>query len=156
MLTGLFSMLQGMISRGKVTNTRIGPRTLLQITGLDGQTQQVVELLLPPGYSARPVAGADLLLLQVMGQADHVVALGGDSAGAAITDLAPGEFGMTDGAQRVVFRIGQYLELTSPTKVRVVSPRLECTGDIVAQCDGTYHTLSHHTHSHGTAPDPSV
>ena len=123
MLTGLFSMLQGMISRGKVTNTRIGPRTLLQITGLDGQTQQVVELLLPPGYSARPVAGADLLLLQVMGQADHVVALGGDSAGAAITDLAPGEFGMTDGAQRVVFRIGQYLELTSPTKVRVVSPR---------------------------------
>ena len=155
-MSAIGNVLKSLISRGKVTDTRVGPRTLLQISGLDGVTQQVVEILLPPGYSARPLPGSDVLLMQVLGQADHVVALGGDMTGNAITDLKPGEFGLSDGTQRVVFRVGQFIELNSPTKVRVVSPRLECTGDIVAQCDGTYHTLTSHTHSHGTAPDPSV
>ena len=42
-------ILKGLITRGKVTDTRVGPRTLLQISGLDGVAQQVVELLVKHG-----------------------------------------------------------------------------------------------------------
>lgn len=150
------------ILRGKVIATGLGPRTMLRVTGLDGQTVSVVELLLPPGYSARPFNGADVLLLQVAGTSDHVVALGGDCARVIITDLAPGEFGLTDGTQTVVFR-GGFLELVSPTKIRCVTPRLEVTGQIVAQCDGAASvTLDTHTHvaagtgGHTAAPDPGT
>jgi phage gp45-like len=146
MLDGLLSTLQGMICRGKVTNTRVGPRTLLQITGVDGQTQQVVELLLPPGYSARPIAGSDVLLAQVLGQADHVVALGGDNAGSTISDLAPGEFGLTNGTQRIIVR-GGFIEIDSPTYVLMTTPQLRVTGSIV-QGYGTSNTTDVGTHTH--------
>ena len=141
--------LKGMVTRGKVTDTRVGPRTLLQIAGLDGVTQQVVELLLPPGYSARPVNGADLLLMQVLGQADHVVALGGDNAGTTINDLAPGEFGLTNGTQKVVFR-GDHLQVTSPSYVLMDTPELRCTGAVTAYYGtGSHVGLTTHTHTQG-------
>lgn len=162
MLDRLAAALQSMLTRGKVTDARVGPRTLLQITGLDGVVQQEVELLLPPGYSARPVSGSDVLLAQVMGRGDHVVALGGDTAGHAIADLAPGEFGFSDGTQRVVFRT-DHLEFTSPFKVRMDTPRLECTGAIVENCDTAgFVSLGTHTHhaagvgGNTNAPNPGT
>ncbi len=151
MLDRLASAIRSAVTRGKVTQSRVGPRTLLQITGLDGVVQQTVELLLPPGYSARPIAGSDIALLQVLGSADHIIALGGDTAGNAIQDLAPGEFGLTDGTQSIVIRTG-YIQLISPTKIRVESPLLECTGEIVANCDTASVTLGTHTHAVTTAP----
>ena len=141
MLDRLGAAIKNAVTRGKVANTAVGPRTLMQITGLDGVTQQVVELLLPPGYSARPLSGADILLLQVMGSGDHVVALGGDFAGNAIADLAAGEFGLSDGTQMVIFRVGNMIQMISPTKVRIESPILECTGQVIANCDGAAATL---------------
>jgi phage gp45-like len=148
----LGNAIKTLVTRGKVAGAVVGPRTLMQITGMDGVTQQVVELLLPPGYSARPVAGADLLLLQVMGSGDHVVALGGDLAGGAIANLAPGEFGLSDGTQMVVFRVGNMIQMISPTKVRVEAPVLECTGQIIANCDaaGASVALGTHLHPPGT------
>lgn len=151
MLDRLASAIRSAVTRGKVAQSRVGPRTLLQITGLDGVTQQMVELLLPPGYSARPVSGADIALLQVLGSADHIVALGGDMVGNAIQDLAPGEFGLSDGAQMIVIRT-DHIQLVSPTKVRVESPVFQCTGEITANCDGASVTLGTHDHAVTTAP----
>jgi phage gp45-like len=156
MLDRIASAIKSAITRGKVANTRVGPRTFLQITGLDGVVQQTVELLLPPGYSARPVVGADLVLLQVMGSGDHVVALGGDMAGNAIADLAPGEFGLSDGTQMIIFRVGNMIQIKSPTKVRIESPLLECTGAIIADCDSGSVGLTTHKHGTGTAASGTV
>jgi phage gp45-like len=101
------------VVRGKVTNAIVGPRTLLVITGLDGEVIDTVEMLLPPGYSARPVSGADILMLQVLGSRDHMVAIGGDTAGAdAISDLAPGEIGLRNGPRQIVLRV-DHVEVTS-------------------------------------------
>jgi phage gp45-like len=129
MLERIASAIRSAVTRGKVTDSRVGPRTLLQVTGLDGVVQQTVELLLPPGYSARPAQGSDVTLHQVLGSADHVVALGGDMAGNVIKDLAPGEFGLTNGTQMIVVR-SDYIQVVSPTKVSLQTPLAECTGNL--------------------------
>lgn len=99
--------------RGKVAASRVGPRTLLLVRGLHNEAVSVVELLLPPGYSARPAAGADVLLMQVLGSRDHLVALGGDALGAdTIVDLQPGELGLRHGARQIVIRT-DHVEVTS-------------------------------------------
>jgi len=92
----------------------------------------------------------------VMGSADHVVALGGDLAGNAVDGLAPGEFGLSDGTNMVLFQ-GGILKLIAPTKVRIESPRLECTGEVVGNCDGPFVTLTQHKHpSNGAPPEPNT
>ena len=147
-------MSDSSVSLGKVTGSKMGPHTLLQIAGLDGVVQQTVVLLLPPGYSANPAPGSDLALLQVLGSSDHVLALGGGLAGHAIPTLAPGEFGLSDGTQMVIFG-GGIIRFVTPTKVRIEAPRLECTGAIVGNCDAAPVGLTTHTHAHGPAPDPN-
>jgi len=143
------------VTRGKVVAAKMGPRTLLQITGLDGVSQQTVELLLPHGMTANPKPGSDVVLLEVLGTSDHVVALGGDLAGNAVASLQPGEFGFSDGTNMILFQ-GGIIKVIAPTKIRIETPRLECTGDIVDHCDGEFHTLGLHTHDHGDPPDPNV
>jgi phage gp45-like len=110
--------LRSMVTRAKVVQSGVGPRVLVQVQGLDKE-QWTVELLHPPGMSARPRRGADVVLLQVLGSRDHVVAIGGDSVGGSIKDLAEGEVGISGFGARVVFRADR-LEITSaslPVKV---------------------------------------
>ncbi|MDT7952837.1 MAG: phage baseplate assembly protein [Acetobacteraceae bacterium] len=140
--------------RGVVTQSRIGPRTLLLVTGLDGEVANVVELLLPPGYSARPAQGADILLHQILGSRDHLVASGGDTAGQAIPDLQPGEFGMRDAnGQQLVFRL-DHIEMTTPAYVQVNAPLLKVSGDIIDNFATNPHNLAqmraiYNGHTHG-------
>jgi len=120
------SALRAMVTRAKVTDSRVGARTLLQVTGLDGETKQTVELLLPPGFVARPALGADLILLQVLGQRDHLVAIGGDAAAATVNDLAPGEVGLKCGDQIVIMRADK-VEIRSATRVDILAPQIVLT-----------------------------
>jgi phage gp45-like len=157
MLDRISSAIKNQVTRGKVVTVTIGGRTFLQVTGLDGVVQQTIEMLLPPGYSANPASGSDVVLLQVMGSADHVVALGGDFLGNAIGDLAPGEFGFSNGTQMVIVRTG-YIEMVSPTYILANTPTFKCTGEIIENCNGASVTLGTHTHGaglggHTTAPD---
>ena len=164
MLARLSSSLRSMVTRGKVTAAIVGPRTLLQITGLEGEVKHTVELLLPPGYSARPVAGADVTVFQVLGSRDHMVALGGDTSSQdAISNLAPGEFGLrhASGLQQVM-RNGGTLEVTGATFVHIActgtveidAPLLRVSGDIVDNYATNSHTMAQmraiydiHTHN---------
>lgn len=143
------------VTRAKVTGSKTGRRTMLQVSGLDGVKQNTVELLLPPGYTARPSAGGDLLLLEVCGSSDHVVAIGGESTGHGVADLQPGEFGLSNGGHTIVVRAG-FVEIKSSAKVRIDAPLLECTGAIVANCDSAKVGLTTHTHAHGAHPDSNT
>jgi phage gp45-like len=163
MLARLASAIRSLVTRAKVANAAIGPRTLLQISGLNSEAKTTVELLLPPGYSARPAAGADVVVLQVLGSRDHLVALGGDAAGQdAIADLSPGEFGLRQGDTTLVFRNTGTLEVTAPT-VRITGD-LHVTGDVVGGFGGG-DQVGLLTHNHGnvqtggdntSAPNPGT
>jgi phage gp45-like len=145
----LSSAMRSMLTGGKVMAARMGPRTLLQVTGLDGEVAQVIELLLPHGYSARPVAGSDVALLQMLGSRDQLVAIGGDLVGNAIADLAPGEFGLSDGTQTIVVRNG-FLEMNTPTYVKITAaryvdmetPQLRVSGDIIDNYETNTQTVA--------------
>ena len=119
-----------MVTRGKVRRARLGPqRTVLQVSVLKGEVKEGVELLLPPGMSAVPLAG-DVLLFQVGARRDHLVALVDDPA-CRIGDLKAGEFGFRDAnGQQVVFR-ADHLEITTPRKVVITA-----TGDVAINTQG--------------------
>ena len=96
----LGSAVRSMVTRATVQQSGVGARVLVQVNGLNNETY-AVELLHPPGISARPVRGADVVLLQVLGSRDHVVALGGDTTGGSIPDLAEGEVGLSGFGSRI-------------------------------------------------------
>ena len=107
-------------SRGKVQSSAVASRTMLTISGLDGELFQNVELLLPPGYVARPAAGADVLIQQINGSRDHKVAQFGDNTVDAVENLQPGEIGLSAGGQTFILRQDR-IELITPLKVLVMA-----------------------------------
>lgn len=129
----LGSAIRSTITRATITNAQVGPRTILQVQMLANEDTQTVELLLPPGRSANPAVGTDLVVLQITGTRDHLVALGGDLLGQAITDLASGEFGDQDARnQRIAYRTTM-LEIVTPLELVITSPvitvQAAATGD---------------------------
>ena len=112
-LARLGQALRSMVTRAIVQQSGVGPRIVVQVAGLDNEVF-AVELLHPAGVSARPRRGADVVLLQVCGARDHVVAIGGDNVGDAVPDLAEGEVGISAFGSRVVFRTNK-LEVTATT-----------------------------------------
>jgi len=139
--------MRSQVTRGTVTLSTVGPRTLLQLTGLEGETIDQVELLLPPGYSASPAGGSDVAVLQVLGSRDHLVALGGDTvAGDQIGDLAAGEFGFKRGASQVVFRNTGTVEITAVTTL--ITGDLHVTGQVIQGYGGSDQVgLGTHNHA---------
>jgi phage gp45-like len=119
-----------LMTRGIVKSAAVAKRIMISVDGLASESGRQIELLLPPGYSARPSNG-DVVLLQVGGSRAHLVALGGDTAGKHISDLAPGEFGITDGAgQQIVIRTDR-IEITTNKKIAVTA-----TGDATITAGG--------------------
>jgi len=118
------SAIRSTVTRAIVTNAQVGPRTILQVSGLDNEDVQTVELLQPPGRSSNPAAGTDVVVLQVTGTRDHLLALGGDMLGQAIAGLLAGEFGDQDArGQRIGYRTA-LLEIVTPLKLAVTAPTI--------------------------------
>jgi len=117
-LREIWSSLRSAVTRGKLVMSAYdagGRRTMLQGEGLEGETHQGIELLLPYGMSAVPDgATADYLLFQVQAMRDHKVAIGADDPALRIPDLARGEYGFRNGrGSQVVFRNNK-IEVTAP------------------------------------------
>lgn len=110
-LSRLSAAIRSLVTRGKVVRSGISSRSVILVDALANE-QFPVELLLPPGMSARPKVGGDVLLFQVLGTRDHVVALGGDSTGQAIADLSESEFGFALDGVRIVWRTDR-IEITT-------------------------------------------
>jgi phage gp45-like len=136
--------LVSMVTRGKVQLAVVGPRTMLQVTALDGETFSNVELLLPPGVFALPAGSADVLLLQVNGTRDHKVALGGDNIADRQADLQAGDRGMARGTARLIFRNNMTV-LQDPAKIVLQTPQLFWSPD-----GETLYPLATNAHTHTT------
>ncbi len=134
--------LATLITRGKVMLARMAARTLLQVTGLDNETFNNVELLLPPGYVASPLAGSDVILLQTNGLRSHLVALCGDNTADTVANLTPGEVGLARGPRSVILRVSGIV-LTDPQKIVLQTPELYWSPD-----GQTMHKLATDTHTH--------
>lgn len=153
MMHRVLGMLRALVTRGRIVSAVVGARTVVQITGLDGETFNGIEMLLPPGYSARPAAGADGLILQVLGSRDHLVVLGGDTAGGdAIADLASGENGLRNntGSIQLVMRNTGTVEITGNVKITgsaTIDGNLLVVGDITGG-DGSGDQIGLRTHTH--------
>jgi phage gp45-like len=143
MLTRLANAVRLMLTRVKVAASVVGPRVLLQVERYDGEVFNSIELLLPPGYQARPVAGADGLIVQVGSLAAHKVMLGGDNTADTLADLQPGEFGIATGGKRVMLR-KNYVEIVDPAEIRLVAPLLHWSPD-----GTTFFRLTDDQHVHG-------
>jgi hypothetical protein len=101
----LAAQIRSIVVRGKVALSKVSGRTLLQVTALDDDVHDQGELVLPPGYVALPKAGADVLELQISGQASHKVYIAGDHTDDAVVDLKTGEYGISSTGQSVILRV---------------------------------------------------
>ena len=129
------------VTRAKVSTATIGPRTMLQVTGLDNEVFDDVELLLPFGMVALPVAGSDVMLFQVNGSRDHKVALMGDNTGDVVATLGPGEIGFSRNGQTVLLRANG-VEVVTPLAINLAAPTTTAGGNLVAGvgASGTFST----------------
>ena len=149
---GVFRRMGATITRGKVAAAKVAARTILQLTGLANETPAGIELILPPGYVAVPLALADILIVPILGTRNHQVALGGDSTADTVRNLAPGESGLSQtGVRRVILRNG-YIEIVDPVKIVLNAPQVVWTPD-----NGeTFRTLATDLHNHETPDGPTT
>lgn len=83
------------------------------------------------------------MVVAVGGSRDHLVALAVDDRRYRSLDLEPGEVALYNNTgTRVVLRQGGVIEITAATKVRMVTPLLEVTGEIKDRCDTNGKTMS--------------
>lgn len=162
MIDRLAAMLRSAVTRAKITTSSLGLRTIAQVTGLANETKQSVEVLHPFGWFANPAAGADVVLLQVMGSRDHLVALGGDALNQSEA-CAQGEFGAKHSSGAFVrFTNDGRITLQDPSGSQVIlqnngtvaiTGNLLVTGDIFDQnaAHGSLATLrtAYNAHGHG-------
>ena len=93
------------------------------------------------------MAGSDAVAVFASGDRSNgaIVATGNEQY--RLRSLKAGEVALYDNAGTVIkLAAGGNIEITSSAKVRIVTPRLEVTGDIVAGCDGAKISLLNHVH----------
>jgi phage gp45-like len=85
--------------------------------------------------------GTDAVAVFASGDRSNGVIIATGNQKYRLRNLKPGEVALYDNAGNIVkLAAGGNLEITCPTKVRVVTPRLEVTGDIIDHCDEQDHT----------------
>jgi len=128
----------------------------LQLELLAGELRDDVEHVQNYGFTSHPFPGAEAVAVAVAGSRDHVVVVAVDDRRYRLTALEQGEVAIyTDEGDKVVMRRGGVIELTAATKVRIVAPLCEMTGDLDVAGTVTGHVdviangTSGHTHTHG-------
>lgn len=167
MLAPLARRLRLLVSRAVVRGVADGLKMQeLQLDLLADEVRDGVERFQQYGFTSHPLSGAEAVVVAVGGSRDHLVALAVDDRRYRPIDLAPGEVALYNNTgTRIVLRQGGVVEITAATKVRMVTPLLEVTGEIKDRCDTTGKTMSGmrtsyngHTHpgdSGGTTGTPN-
>ncbi|MBB2981741.1 phage baseplate assembly protein V [Paraburkholderia tropica] len=137
-----------------------GPVQMAQVTVNDLETIDKVPVVQAFGFGSNPPNGSDVALVFVGGDRSNGVVVATNSQKYRVRNLAPGESVIytQDGKQIYltasggikVAANGQPVEvdnattvtINAATKIRMVTPRLECTGDIVDNCDTTGRSMA--------------
>lgn len=103
----------------------------LQISLLADEVREDVERFQNYGFTSHPLPGAEAVAVAVGGSRDHLVVLAVDDRRYRVKGLQAGEVAIyTDEGDKVVLRRGGLIEVTAATKVRLVAPLVEATGDM--------------------------
>lgn len=128
----LAQRVQLMIGRAVVNLVNDATRLQgLQVSLLADEVRGDVERFQQYGFTSVPHPGAEAVAVSVAGSRDHVLVLAVDDRRYRLTGLADGEVALyTDEGDRIVIRRGGTIEVQAATKVRLVTPLVECTGDV--------------------------
>lgn len=149
-----------------------------QVTLLAGEVRDNVERIQPYGFSAVPLAGADVLVVCVGGNRDHPVIIGADDRRYRPTGMQPGDVciyshqtghKITLKADRTIEIEGDEITIKGDTKITLEAPLVEVTGALDVMGDirdqaasggmsmhGMRADYNNHTHAGGPGPTPAM
>lgn len=103
----------------------------LQVSLLAEEVREDVERFQNYGFTSHPLPGAEAIAVGVAGSRDHMVVLAVDDRRYRLVGLQAGEVAIyTDEGDKIVLKRGGTVEVTASTKVRLVTPLVECTGNV--------------------------
>jgi len=174
LLRDLWVRLRLVLSRGVVVNSQDdGPMQLLQVRLLSGELLGKVENLLPYGFSARPMDGAEVHVGSPAGERSRTVAFQVCDRRYRIKALPKGEVALYDQSGNVVhLKNDGTIAVQAVTRIDLESPLVRVSGKIKAEApfdveDGdplaTAQTMAAmrlvfnaHTHTGGGANPPAT
>lgn len=152
----LYRRVQMMLAPVKITATDdTGPVHRAQVRAMAPEQIDNVAVLQLYGVASHAMPGSDAMALFVSGDRSNAVIVATNNQGARMRNLKPGEVALyTDEGDYVKLSRGKIIEVNCQTKVRLVTPRLEVTGDIIDHCDDQPHTVQnmrdiYNEHEHG-------
>jgi phage baseplate assembly protein V len=136
--------LSNMIARGTIGTIGDGSKLQTgQVNLMADEVKDGVERFQQYGFTSVPLAGAEAVVVFPGGTRDHGLIIAVDDRRYRLAGLQGGEVALyTDEGDKIVLKRGGIIELTAATKVRMVTPRLECTGDIIDNCDSQARTVA--------------
>lgn len=156
--------LTNLLARGVVSVVNAATKLqVLQVSLLAGEAKAGLEHFEPYGFTAHPHAGAEALAVFLDGDRSHGIVIVTPDRRYRLTGLAAGEVALyTDEGDKIVFKRGNVIEITAATKVRMVTPLLEVTGEIKDRCDtdgltmeGMRQTYDIHVHPENDGGGPT-
>lgn len=175
MLQPLRQAVRLMVARAVVGLVNDGTQLQgLQVSLLADEVRDDVERFQDYGFTSHPHPGAEAVAVCVAGNRDHALVVAVDDRRYRLTGLAAGEVAIyTDQGDKIVLKRGGTIEVTAATKVRIVAPLVEMTGNL--QVDGNIvatgnvsdaggaksmagmrATYNGHTHSPGPGPSAGM
>lgn len=149
------------VGRGRITSTNDGGAVqLVQVQVNDLETIDNLPRLAEFGMTSVAPNGSDVAMVNLGGARNNTAVIATGHQASRPTGLKPGEMMiysqdgksvyLTAGGGIVVEAKGQAVTvndattvtISAATKIRFVTPRLECTGDIVDNCDSTGRSMA--------------
>ena len=144
----LYRRVMMAIAPMKITATDdSGPIHRAQVRGFPPETIDAMPVLQIYGLASHAMPGSDAMAIFASGDRSNGVIIATGNQTYRLRNLGSGEVALYDNSGNIV-KLGQggNIEITCPTKVRIVTPRLEVTGDVVAGCDSTHVSVLNHRH----------
>ena len=118
-------------------------KLLAQVKLLENQVRARLEVLQHYGFASRPLPGAEAAVMFVGGNRHHGLVIATDDKRYRLRGMAGGEVALyTDEGDVVHLKRGGVIEVKAKTKVRIDSPKLECTGEIIDRIDSGGRSMS--------------
>lgn len=113
-----------------------------QIGIMAGEIRELCERFQQYGFTSVPFAGAEVVVVFVGGNRAHPLITNVDDRRYRKKNLQPGESAQySDEGDYILLKRGRIVEVNAGTKVRVIAPLAECTGNL--DVTGTVNTAEH-------------
>jgi phage gp45-like len=144
-----------------------GPIHRAQVRVTPPETIDNVAVLQLFGFSSHAPVGSEAVAVFGLGDRSQAAIIATGNPSLRQRDLKSGEVALYDGTGNVVKLLnGGNIEITCagpgsitincPTKVRIVTPRLEVTGDVIDHCDDQAHTAANMREIYNSHTHPNV